>query len=235
MFPVMKISVLLPVYSEVENLRGVVDRLAGCLKDELAQIILIVHPASSAQTFALIDDLQKQYPLLKAHCQTAPWGLGSAFRQALPLACGTHVLMMDSDGEMDPATVPAMMAKMRQTGADLVVASRWLPGGGVQGYDPVKYLCNRLFQCFARGLFHTPLHDVTLGFKLFERNKAVALGWNSRFHEIAVETTLRPVRMGWRVEEVPTRWTRREKGFSKNPFWRNWRYVSKALEIYMTA
>lgn len=227
----MKISVILPVYSETDSLRRLTEKLTALLRERLHEIIFVVSPRCTGETFSIAEELARKYPRVKNRQQRENPGLGLAVRQGLAEASGTHVLMMDSDGEMDPATAPLMVEKMVETGCDMVVASRWMKGGGVKGYSPIKYFLNRLFQVIFRILYRTKIHDLTLGFKLARRDKIGNIRWNSIFHEIAAETTLRPIKLGYYAEEVPTVWVRRKTGVSKNPFIRNFRYVKKAFEI----
>jgi dolichol-phosphate mannosyltransferase len=124
-----------------------------------------------------------------------------------------------------------MVDKLVSAGADMVVASRWMPGGGVVGYDRAKYFLNRGYQLLFRVLFRTPVHDLTLGFKLCRADVMKAMPWDSEFHDIGCETTLRPIRAGCVVAEVPTVWVCRKEGSSSNPFLNNFKYVWKALAI----
>jgi hypothetical protein len=112
-----------------------------------------------------------------------------------------------------------------------VVASRWLPGGGFTGYSRIKKILNWGFQQLFRLLFFTRIHDLTYGFKLMRGELARGIVWEGSLHEIACETTLKPIRLGVPVSEVPTRWTARTQGASKNTFLRNFRYVGMALRI----
>lgn len=211
----------------------ITDRLACCLKDELYEIIFIISPDSTKETFRITEELRKKYPFVKRFIQSENPGLGRAVRQGLSAASGTHVLMMDSDLEMDPDAVPVMMEKMKNTGCDMVIGSRWVKGAGAKGYALWKYFLNRGFQIIFRLLFSTRIHDLTMGFKLMRKEVASTIQWNSTFNEIAVETTLRPIKKGYWVEEVPVLWSRRASGASKNIFRRNFRYVWKAVEILL--
>jgi dolichol-phosphate mannosyltransferase len=152
-------------------------------------------------------------------------------REGFALARGNLVLMIDADGEMEIDTVPRLLDEMARGGHGLVVAARWLPGGGFSGYGPLKYYLNWGFQQLFRCLFRTHLHDLTYGFKVMRAELVHGLEWQGTLHEIACETTLRPVRLGVSVAEVPSRWTARTQGASKNTFWRNFRYVRTALTI----
>ena len=230
----MKISVILPVYSEKETLVYIVNKLVELLKNKLQEIIIIFSPDSCGETFQIINKLCQAYSVVRAHVQVENPGLGRAIRQGISLSHGTHILIMDSDLEMDPEAVFLMIKKMEQTGSDMVVGSRWMKEGRAVGYGIIKYFFNRSFQCIFRFAFWTSLHDLTLGFKLMKRELAVSLPWNSIFHEIAVETTLRPLKKGYHIEEIPIVWRRRVSGKTKNPFRRNFRYLLKAFEILIS-
>ena len=99
------------------------------------------------------------------------------------------------------------------------------------GYDPIKYVLNRGFQVFFRILFRTRIRDLTLGFKLCRADVMKALHFNAQFHDIGCETTLRPVRAGCSIAEVPTTWVCRKGGQSSNPFRNNFIYLWKTLLI----
>ena len=227
----MQLSVILPVYSEEEPLIHVVDELEFLLGKRLYEIILVVSPRSSARSVAICRDLTKKWKNVKFFFQKINPGLGRAVREGLGHATGSHVLMMDSDGEMPPSVVPTMIKKMEEASCDVVIGSRWMKGGGVVGYDPFKLFLNRGFQVIIKLLFFTKLHDMTLGFKLIRRRVLDAMEFHSNFHDIAVETTIKPLRFGFSVEEVPIIWSSREMGVSKNRMSMNLRYLIRALLI----
>ena len=114
---------------------------------------------------------------------------------------------------------------------DLVVGARWMKGGGVYGYDRFKYVLNRVYQFLFRLLYRSPLHDLTFGFKLGRSVVLKAMPLEAQFGESGCETTLRVIRAGYTVTEVPTVWRCRKEGVSTNRFRRNFRYVSIALSI----
>jgi dolichol-phosphate mannosyltransferase len=226
-----RISVVLPVYSETETVRQVVDWLRENLAGRLAEILIVLAPRSKEASRAVCSALAASDPRIQIQIQKRNPGLGYAVREGLERAQGDVVLLMDSDGEMENATVLRMIAAMERENCGLVVASRWIPGGGFTGYSPLKYRLNWCFQQVFRVLFQTPIHDLTYGFKMIRRELAQGIAWEGALHEIACETTLKPIRRGVRVVEVPSRWTARTQGVSKNTFLRNFRYVAMALRI----
>lgn len=226
-----RISVVLPVFSEVESVREIVNWLRDRLETRLHEIILVVSPRSQEASRTVCQELVAADPRVRFHIQQENPGLGRAVREGYALTTGNVVLNMDSDGEMEIDTVTRMLAAMEASEAGMVVASRWLPGGGFSGYSPVKKVLNWGFQQLFRLLFFTRLHDLTYGFKLMRGELARGITWAGTLHEIACETTLKPLRLGVPVTEVPTRWTARVQGVSKNTFLRNFRYVGMALRI----
>ncbi|HKI34971.1 MAG TPA: glycosyltransferase 87 family protein [Gemmataceae bacterium] len=226
-----RVSVVMPVYSETDTVLEIATWLTRELGPRLEEIIIVQSPRSSERSRTVCQDLAAVNCRVRLQVQQNNPGLGRAVRQGFAQVRGNVVLTIDSDGEMAIETVPRLLAEMAQGGHGLVIASRWLRGGGFTGYSPMKYYLNWCFQQLFRCLFWTRLHDLTYGFKVIRAELVRGLDWEGTLHEIACETTLKPVRLGVSVAEVPSRWTARTQGASKNTFWRNFRYVRTALTI----
>lgn len=229
----IRLTVNLPIFAENEVITELVEGLCARVPEYLHEIILMVAAKAPPETRRICQATAARFPICRISEQRDNPGLGMGVRQGIAEATGTHILLMDSDGEMDVETVPHMLRKLEETGADMVVASRWAKGGGAEGYDPVKYFLNRGYQLLFRVLFRTPVRDLTLGFKLARTDVMQSLPWDSRFHDIGCETTLRVIRAGYHVTDVPTVWRKRKEGESSNPFLRNFKYVRKALAILL--
>ena len=126
------------------------------------------------------------------------------------------------------------MIKKAEEGADVVIASRWMRGGAVHDYDLLTYVLNRGFQHIFRLLFWTRIHDLTYGYKLIDARVLKRFTWTGVWHEIAMETTLRPLKAGCRIAEVPSVWRKRTEGVSKIGTWKRFRYVPFALKILLS-
>jgi dolichol-phosphate mannosyltransferase len=227
----MRLSIVLIVFNERESVAELVEGLFERVDDRILEIILLLAPASPPITHEICERLAREHERVRVSLQKENPGAGLAVRQGIAEARGSHILLMDSDGEMDVETVPLMVAAAETPGVDMVVGSRWMRGGGVEGYHRLRGLLNRCYQAIFRVLFRTPVHDLTLGFKLCRADVFQAMPWDSQFHDIGCETTLRPIRAGYRVTEVPTVWRRRKEGSSNNPTFNNLKYVWKALAI----
>ncbi|MFH0896956.1 MAG: glycosyltransferase family 2 protein [Candidatus Bathyarchaeota archaeon] len=229
----MRLSIILPVHSETNTVRDITEALLNLLGGDVYEIILVVSSASPEETFKICHSLSEKYSKVEICIQTSN-GLGNAIRDGFSRVSGSHVLMMDSDGEMNPQTVPKMVRKLLDENLDMVVASRWMKGGGSIGYTAPKYVFNRFYNRLFRFLFGTNIHDLSLGFKIMRIEAAKGIRWEGVRHEIATETTLRPICIGYKVGEVPTVWVRRMTGKSKNWMFANVRYIRMAVRIWRT-
>ncbi|HXR96478.1 MAG TPA: glycosyltransferase [Terriglobales bacterium] len=226
----VSVSVLLPVMDETEALRQTVAQLLAENRDAIAEILIIYSPRTTAAALAVAHKLEHDHAgLVLARCQQRPF-LGGALRDGFAWARGSHVLMMASDLETDPADVKHLIAASL-TGADIVTATRWARGGGFQGYSPLKKELNWVFQMFFKLLYGTRLTDLTYGFRLFKSEWTKRVEWQELRHPFLLETLLKPLRLGAVVVEVPSRWRARNEGESHNTFLQNFAYARMALQI----
>jgi dolichol-phosphate mannosyltransferase len=123
---------------------------------------------------------------------------------------------MDADFSHDPAYLPRLLDAAKR--ADLVIGSRYVPGGGVTEWGPVRRLISRGGSAYARLVLGVGIRDLTGGFKCFRRAvlEAIDLGSvHSRGYAFQVETTYRAIKAGFRVVEVPITFRERRIGASK--------------------
>jgi dolichol-phosphate mannosyltransferase len=228
-----RISAILPAFRETETLVELVARLRDLLGSDLSEVRIIVSPKSPPETLAACERTRALFSPVHVFVQSRYPGVGYAYREGIALAEGDLLLLMDTDGEFDAETAPKLLAKWRETGADLVVGSRFAQGGGVEGYEPIKYVLNRGYQLLFRLLYRTRIHDLTFGYKLGRAKVLKSLPLTAQFQEIGAEVTLRALKAGHRVEEVPTVWRARTAGASTNPLRRNLKYAWLALGILL--
>ena len=212
---------ILPTYNEAENL----EPLVGAAIDQLtvaapgAHRILVVDDDSPDGTGRVADRLAEELPAVEVLHRPGKAGLGSAyidgFRRAL--AGGADLVMeMDSDFSHDPADLPRLIRATAD--ADLVLGSRYVPGGGVQDWGLIRRALSRGGSLYAQVLLALPVRDLTGGFKCFRRNvlEGVDLaGIAADGYGFQIEVTYRAVRAGYRVTELPILFRERRVGQSK--------------------
>ena len=177
--------------------------------------VLVVDDASPDGTGALAESLGAEVIRRPARL-----GLGSAYVAgfARALAGGAElVCQMDADGSHDPAELPRMVALARD-GADLVLGSRYVPGGGVAGWHPARRAVSRAGCLYARTVLRLPVRDLTGGLKTWRAGALRAIEPStvrSRGYAFQVELTDRALRRGLRVVETPITFRERAAGRSK--------------------
>jgi dolichol-phosphate mannosyltransferase len=214
----MRATICLPTFNELENLEAMVTALAGVLRE--GDRVLVIDDASPDGTGALADRLAAEHPFVSVLHRASKEGLGPAyiagFRTAL--AGGAElVLEMDCDFSHDPAAVPSLIAAA-EGGADLVLGSRYVPGGTIPNWGLVRRFVSLAGNLYAQVMLQSGLRDLTGGFKCFgarvlETIDLDAIG--TRGYAFQIETTYRVLRAGFRVVEVPISFTDREHGHSK--------------------
>jgi len=228
------ISVVSPVFNEDESLRPLIESLHELIGENLKEVIIVYHPSSNKDCKEILVSLSEEYQKLRIIAQDMKEkGNGSAFRQGFNLVRGTHVLMIDSDGEMDINSIPTMINKVNDTNADIVIGSRYMNGGCIKGaYPPLKRVLNLFFQYIFRILFWTKVSDLTYGLKILKSDILDDLQLEARYQHIGAETTLKPIKLGLKIEQIPVIHRFRESGIGNSlSLTGNLRYPMIALKI----
>jgi dolichol-phosphate mannosyltransferase len=208
---------VLPTYNEAENIEPFVAAVQGSLPADAR--ILIVDDGSPDGTGERADRLAERHPEVTVLHRRTKEGLGPAyiagFRRALSGGAGL-VLEMDSDFSHDPAYLPRLLDAAR--GADLVIGSRYVPGGGVSDWGATRRAISRGGSLYSRLVLGVEVHDLTGGFKCFRREVLEAIDLDSievRGYAFQVEMTYRAIQLGFKVVEVPIVFRDRRHGESK--------------------
>jgi len=222
------VSVILPVIDETVSLRKTVQIVLSENAGDIREILIIGCGLTTPEARGVADELVHDDSRIQLLFQKRPF-LGGAMRDAFEWARGSHVLMMASDLETDPAVVKNLIAKAKD-GYDIVTATRWNAGGGFQGYSFTKFLLNWIFQKTFRMVYGTQLSDLTYGFRIFRAALLKQIAWEEVRHPFLLETILKPLRLGASVVEIPCRWNARIEGESHNSSWRTFLYLRIALK-----
>ena len=216
-----RILVVVPTYNEAANIERIVPAAAAELQRACPgdYRILIVDDGSPDGTGRLADELAGRIPNVSVLHREKKEGLGPAyiagFRRAL--ADGAELILeMDCDFSHHPADVPRLIAAAAD--ADLVLGSRYAPGGGVRNWSRVRRFISAGGSTYARLILGTKVRDLTGGFKCYRRPVLETIPLDrisSKGYAFQIETTYRALRAGFRVAEVPIVFVDREEGHSK--------------------
>jgi dolichol-phosphate mannosyltransferase len=208
---------ILPTYNEAENLEPFV----AAARDKLpaGSRIVVVDDASPDGTGEIADRIAVAHDDVEVLHRPRKEGIGPAyvagFRRALAGGAGL-MLEMDADFSHDPAYLPRLLEESRR--ADVVLGSRYVPGGGVSDWGPLRRAISRGGSAYARLVLGVGVRDLTGGFKCFRREVLEAIDLDAveaRGYAFQVEMTYRAIRGGFRVVEVPIVFRDRTAGASK--------------------
>lgn len=211
------VVVIVPTYNEIGNLAAVLGRLRQALP---AADVLVVDDASPDGTGALADTLAANDPGVSVWHRSVKEGLGRAYVGSFEraLAAGySFIVEMDADGSHDPAELPAMLATAA-SGADLVLGSRWVPGGAVRNWPWIRQAISRAGNAYARIVLGSDVHDLTSGFRVFRAAALRSLDLStvsSQGYCFQVELAWRLERQGAQIVEHPITFVERAVGRSK--------------------
>jgi dolichol-phosphate mannosyltransferase len=209
---------ILPTYNEADNIGPMLRAAREQLRD--GDTILVVDDNSPDGTGAIADELAQQIDGVQVLHRPGKQGLGRAYLAgfAHALASGAdYVLEMDSDFSHDPHDIPRLIQTAEQ-GADLVLGSRYVPGGSVTDWGLLRKLVSRGGSWYARVVLGVKVRDLTGGFKCFRRTVLEALDLNAVHADgygFQIELTYRTIKAGFRVVEIPIVFRDRRVGESK--------------------
>lgn len=223
---------VLPTYNEADNVRPM---LAALLAVGTNPDILVVDDGSPDGTADLARQLARTEPRVMVHERPRKEGLGAAyvdgFTRVLAMNRYDVVVQMDADGSHEPADVDRLVAAL--AAADLVIGSRYVDEGAVEGWPAHRKWLSRGGNAYARMWLRLPVADLTGGFKAWRAETLRGLRLaevRSDGYGFQVETTARAIARGARVVEVPITFRNRMKGTSKM----NSRIAFEALRVVPT-
>lgn len=210
--------VVLPTYNERDNLERIALAILGSLPQ--AQL-LIVDDSSPDGTGELADGLAARESRISVLHRPGKEGLGAAyrdgFRRALDDPAVQAVVQMDADFSHDPAVLPALLARLMRD-ADLVLGTRYMPGGRTVGWPWHRKLISRAGTLFARTVLLLPYRDLTGGYKAWRRELLESIRMreaSASGYGFQVEMTWWAHRRGATIAEMPITFREREHGESK--------------------
>ena len=209
---------IVPTYNEAANIEAIsaaiLAALPGCT-------LLVVDDSSPDSTGAIADRLAAENPRVRVRHRAEKQGLGRAYLDGFGVALGggaSIVVQMDADWSHDPKALSGLVAPVREGRADLVIGSRYTPGGGTVDWGLGRRLISRSGSLFARTVLRLSPHDLTGGCKAWRSSTLASVpsdGVRAGGYVFQIEMTYRATHLGARVVEVPILFRDRQVGQSK--------------------
>ena len=239
----LRVTVVIPTYNEADNLPAMADALFGLGLPQMQ--LLVVDDHSPDGTGAVADAIAARInaelpstdrPKMVVIHRTGKAGLGTAYvaGMARALADGaTHIVQMDADFSHSPAYIPQMLGVMQATDADVVIGSRYVPGGSLDDrWSTWRRFVSWWANLYSRMILGLRIRDMTAGFKLWQRDALLGIGVEtvrSNGYSFQVEMAYLCEKLGYHLIEIPIHFEDRRIGQSKldipvklESAWRTW-------------
>jgi dolichol-phosphate mannosyltransferase len=213
----MRTLIVTPTYNERSNLPTFVDAVRAAAPEV---DILVVDDASPDGTGEVADEIARRDPRVSVLHRAGKLGLGSAYLEAFRRGLDQgfdRFLEMDADLSHDPKYLPDFFRALDQ-GADVVIGSRNVPGGSVEGWGAGRHVLSKGGSLYSRTILGVGVRDLTSGYKAFSRRALEAIELDrvrSNGYSFQIELTYRALRRGMKVVEVPIVFVDRRAGQSK--------------------
>ncbi|MFE3903681.1 polyprenol monophosphomannose synthase [Streptomyces sp. NPDC059153] len=214
--PLGRTLVIIPTYNEAENIKPIVSRVRAAVPEA---DILVADDNSPDGTGKVADELASADDQVQVLHRKGKEGLGAAylagFRWGIEHGYGVLV-EMDADGSHQPEELPRLLTALK--GADLVLGSRWVPGGRVVNWPKSREMISRGGSTYSRLLLGLQTRDVTGGYRAFRAETLEGIGLDrvaSQGYCFQVDLARRAIDAGYHVVEVPITFVDREIGDSK--------------------
>ncbi len=210
--------VIVPTYNELLNIDGILTRIHAAVPD--AQV-LVVDDDSPDGTGHHVARRSEHDTWIRVVHRTEKSGLGAAYREGFSIALdmgADYVAEIDADGSHNPADLTALFGIAESRSAGLVLGSRWISGGSVQGWSALRRAISRIGNSYSRVALKSRVHDLTAGFRVLSRDALLEL---DRAHTASngycfqVEVTHTLERAGFTIIEHPITFIERAQGVSK--------------------
>lgn len=210
--------VLLPTYQERESIESVLRQLRDAVPDAT---VLIVDDASPDGTAEAATTLARELGQVELLRRTGRRGLGSAYRAGVAWGLERgfeRLVLMDADLSHDPLVLPDLLDAQAQHGADLLIGSRYIPGGSVPDWPLRRRLLSQWGNRYTRLCLDLPIADATSGYRIWTAAAARDIdlvGTRAEGYGFVIESNYRAARQGHRILEVPIQFRDRRLGRSK--------------------
>ncbi len=213
----MRTLVVVPTYVEAENITELLQRVRAAAPDA---DILVVDDNSPDRTAAIAEQAAADLGRIDVLRRPAKSGLGSAYRAGFSIGLdkGYDVLVqMDADLSHDPEVLPTLLAKL-DASADVVIGSRYVPGGSIPHWPWFRRALSRYGNRYAALALGTSVRDATSGYRAYRADVLKAIDYattRAMGYGFQIETQYRVWRWGGRIVETPIEFTDRMRGYSK--------------------
>lgn len=223
-------SIVVPAHNEEGNIEKFILRIVDTIKvHKISAEIIAVDDVSADKTGKILDKLSDKYSILRVIHRSSKNGPGNAERAGFAIAKGSWIVTLDSDLSHRPEEIPDFIKKA-QKGYDMVIGSRFVSGGSMDG-PAFRLFLSQSCAAMAKAITGYPLHDASSGYRIMRKSALDKLNLQSGWFEIHTEIPIKFFLHGYKVGEIPIQYERRGEGQSKLTIFQS---APKYLRIMLT-
>jgi len=214
----MEASIIIPTYNERDNIGLLIDRIERVQNSRgLMLEIIVVDDNSSDGTIEIVQDLMGKYDNIKLLKRPRKMGLGSAYKDGFKLSTKPVIVTMDADLSHDPNVLPNLISPIYNGDADIVLGSRYIPGGAIEGWPIKRRIISKGANFLAKLVLGLNVKDATTGYRAYRRSIFEQITKYSKrcYFDFQIEVLYFAKKFKWKVTEVPIVFRDRSKGKSK--------------------
>jgi dolichol-phosphate mannosyltransferase len=214
-----QIGVILPTYREEENISKLIEAVEDL---KLNVSILVIDDSSPDRTAEIVQEKQNKYKNILLCVRPKKSGLGTAITDGFKFFLSlkkppNYVITMDADYSHNPKEIPLLLSRMYEGECGIVIGSRYVKGGKIEGWPFTRKIISRTANSIARFSLGLKLHDCTSGFRCYSTKflRATISNFHSHTYEIQIETIRQATLRNFNLKETPVLFVNRKSGKSK--------------------
>ncbi len=225
----MKLTVVIPVHNEEENILDVISKIEADLI--LPFELIVVNDHCIDKTSSIVTDLAAKYNNISLIDNKLEPGFANAIKTGLDNAKGEAIVPVMGDLCDDLKLIPVMLDKLSE-GYDVVCGSRYIKGGARLGGSKLKGFLSAFAGWSLHKLLGIPTHDIANAFKIYRKEVIDNINIQAKGFEISMELPLKAYYAGFKITEIPTVWHERKKGKSS---FKMFNLIPNYLKLYLWA
>jgi dolichol-phosphate mannosyltransferase len=206
-----ELGIIVLAFNEVDSLEETIFQIQAWLHEIDYEIVISTSQHATIECQDMAKDLAQKYNQVSCYFQMKPF-VAAAVLEVAQNSEAKFLVYMSADGETPAEAIPRMLEMQRLSDADVVSTSRWIKGGSFTNYGGVKYLTSLLAQQLCRLVYQSRLTEFTYGFRLYRSEILKNYNYREERHPFFLETLLVPLRLGYKIIEIPVKWVPRVEG-----------------------
>ncbi len=216
----MTISIIVPVYNEVDNIKRVIKRIkAAALPAGIKKEIILIDDGSTDGTTDVLKEVEQSDTTVTVHSSVLNFGKGTAIRIGLKYASGDIIIIQDGDLEYDPNDYGKLIQPILENKAKVVYGARFLQRP--EGMKPMNFIANKILSFAANILYNAKITDEATAYKAFTREVIQAINLQCKRFEFCPEFTAKVRKKGYKIVEVPISYNARSVAEGKKIRWQD--------------